>query len=81
MGALLSLHAFFARSEVFGFAGAMSPAFWFAEHEIFKALEHATMVPGRLYVDVGTAEGDETVADARRMHELLLSKGYRPVRR
>jgi predicted alpha/beta superfamily hydrolase len=78
MGALISLHAFFARSDVFGFAGAMSPAFWFAEQEIFRTLQHAPMIPGRLYLDVGTGEGDAMVADARRMHGLLLSKGYRP---
>ena len=78
MGALISLYAFFARPDVFGFAGVMSPALWFAEHEIFKALKQAPMVPGRLYLDVGSGEGERTVADARRMHELLLSKGYRP---
>ena len=78
MGALISLHAFFARSDVFGFAGAMSPALWFAEHAMFRALEHAAMIPGRLYLDVGTGEGDSTVGDARHMHQLLLSKGYRP---
>jgi predicted alpha/beta superfamily hydrolase len=78
MGALISLHAFFARSEVFGFAGVMSPALWFAEHGIFAALEKAPFMPGRLYLDVGTGEGEGTVADARRLHQLLLSKGYRP---
>jgi isoamylase len=78
MGALISLHAFFARSDVFGFAGAMSPALWFAQHGIFGALEHAPTTAGRLYLDVGTGEGEGTVADVRRMHELLRSKGYRP---
>lgn len=78
MGALISLHAFFARSDVFGFAGAMSPAFWFAEHDIFRTLQDAPAIPGRLYLDVGTGEGDATVAAARGMHALLLSKGYRP---
>jgi predicted alpha/beta superfamily hydrolase len=56
----------------------MSPAFWFADHEIFRTLEHAPMIPGRIYLDVGTGEGEATVADARHMHQLLLSKGYRP---
>ena len=78
MGALISLHAFFTRSDVFGFAGVMSPALWFAEHEVFKALEHTPMIPGRLYLDVGTGEGEGTLTDVRRMHELLRTKGYRP---
>ena len=78
MGGLISLHAFFFRSDVFGFAGSMSPALWFAEHEIFRTLQDAPMNPGRLYLDIGTGEGEAHVADARRMHELLFSKGYRP---
>ena len=78
MGALISLYAFFTRSEVFGFAGAVSPALWFADHAIFVALQEKPFVQGRLYLDVGTGEGEGTVADVRRMHQLLLAKGYRP---
>jgi predicted alpha/beta superfamily hydrolase len=78
MGALLSLYAFFTRAEVFGFAGAMSPALWFAARQIFVTVEQSAFAQGRLYLDVGTGEGEQTVADVRRMHELLLAKGYRP---
>jgi predicted alpha/beta superfamily hydrolase len=78
MGALLSIYAFFKRPQVFGFAGVMSPAFWFANRAIFATVEGAPFANGRIYLDVGTAEGEQTVADARRMHELLLKKGYRP---
>jgi predicted alpha/beta superfamily hydrolase len=78
MGGLLSLYAFFTRGEVFGFAGVMSPALWFGSRQIFARIEHAPQVDGRLYLDVGTGEGEETLRDARRMHELLVAKGYRP---
>jgi predicted alpha/beta superfamily hydrolase len=55
----------------------MSPALWFAERAIFGFLERAPPVPGRIYLDVGTGEGTDTVNDVRRMRRLLTTKGYR----
>jgi len=76
MGGLISLYAFFRYPETFGFVGAMSSAFWFADRAIFDMVADAPQVPGKIYLDVGTAEGAETVADTRRMRSLLLEKGY-----
>jgi predicted alpha/beta superfamily hydrolase len=78
MGAVISLYAFFTRPQVFSFAGAMSPAFWFADRALFTLVEQASFTPGRIYIDVGTGEGDSAVADAQRMHQLLVDKGYVP---
>lgn len=80
LGGLISLYAFFRAPRTFGFAGVMSPALWFAERAVFPYLEAAPFVPGKIYLDVGTREGEETVADVRRLRELLLRKGYRPRR-
>jgi predicted alpha/beta superfamily hydrolase len=77
MGGLITLFAFFRYPEIFGFAGVMSPSLWFAERAIFPCLEEAPYVPGRLYLDVGTAEGEGVLEDARRMRDLLVQKGYR----
>jgi predicted alpha/beta superfamily hydrolase len=77
MGGLISLYAFFQHPEVFGMTGVMSPALWFAQRAIFHWIEHASFNPGKIYLDVGTAEGERTVADVRAMRDLLLSKGYR----
>ena len=33
--------------------------------------------PERVYLDIGTLEGDEMVQDARRLHALLRQQGYR----
>ena len=74
---MISLYAFFRYPNVFGFAGAMSPAFWFADRAIFPFVEGADWAEGRLYLDIGTAEGEDTIVDARRMGELLEAKGYR----
>ncbi|MDX1420305.1 MAG: alpha/beta hydrolase-fold protein [Rubricoccaceae bacterium] len=80
MGGLISLYAFFRRPEVFGGAAAMSPSLWFADGALFSFVEAAPFTPGRLYLDVGTGEGEGVLADVRRMKSLLLERGYRPRR-
>jgi len=75
-GGLISLFAFFARPDVFGIIGALSPSLWFAERAIFGLLDAAPAQPGRLYLDVGRLEGAETLEDARRLRDLLREKGY-----
>jgi predicted alpha/beta superfamily hydrolase len=78
LGGLVSLFAFFERPETFGAAGAMSPAFWFARRAIYPWVERQPWQPGRLWLDAGRSEGPFVVADATRMQDLLLRKGYRP---
>jgi predicted alpha/beta superfamily hydrolase len=77
MGGLISLYAFFEYPDVFGFTGVMSPALWFADRAVFDVVEAAPYVPGRIYLDVGTNEGSEELADVRRLRDLLTEKGYR----
>jgi len=77
MGGLISLFAFLARPDVFGATAAMSPSLWYAGRAIFEAVEAAPFQPGRIYLDVGRREGEETVADARRLRDLFIAKGYR----
>lgn len=94
MGGLISLYAFFAAPHAFGFAGAMSPALWFARGRIMRFVEASPPILGRLYVDMGTAEGSEqgklepwvrtllarsTTLDGE-LNAALLAKGYRPGR-
>jgi predicted alpha/beta superfamily hydrolase len=77
MGGLISLYAFFRRSDVFGFAGVMSPALWYGRRAIFGFLDEAAHVPGRIYVDVGTREGKEELNDVARVRDRLTTMGYR----
>lgn len=78
LGALISLYAFFKHPQRFGFVGGMSPALWFNDCALMTLIEQAPFVDGRVYLDMGTAEGDEHVAHVRQLHETLLRKGYRP---
>jgi predicted alpha/beta superfamily hydrolase len=77
MGGLISLYGFFRRPEAFGFSASLSPSLWFADAAIFPFVEAAPHVSGRIYLDIGTDEGSASLANARRMRQLLLAKGYR----
>ena len=76
LGGLISLYAFFREPARYGFAAALSPALWFGDGEIFRFVESAPYVRGRIYLDVGTREGEGTLANARQMRDLLVAKGY-----
>jgi predicted alpha/beta superfamily hydrolase len=80
MGGLISLYAFFKYPEVFGFVAALSPSLWFTDGALLDLVARAPRVPGRLYLDVGMREGEQTVALGRRLRDLLLAKGYEPSR-
>jgi predicted alpha/beta superfamily hydrolase len=76
MGGLISLYAFFRAPTVFGFAGVMSPALWFGSRGIFDFVAQSPYAGGKIYLDIGTDEGGDALHDARRMHDLLVEKGY-----
>ena len=77
LGGLISLYALWRHAEVFGTAGVLSPALWFADRAMLRYAERtAPRVPGRIYLDVGTGEGEEAVADARALREILTRPGF-----
>jgi predicted alpha/beta superfamily hydrolase len=83
LGGLISLYGLFSRPDTFGFAGVVSPAFWWPGEPIFTWMEQAPFVPARIYMDVGDQETPEIpgrreayVAGAARMAALLRARGY-----
>lgn len=76
MGGLISLYAFLRRPDLFGATGALSPSLWYANRAVFDVARDTPRSPGRIYLDIGTAESPRMVADARRMQQLLQRKGY-----
>jgi len=77
MGGLISLVTLLRHPETFGAAGVLSPSLWFAGGAIFSEVEQSPFVPARIYLDIGVQEGPRHVGNARRLRDLLLSKGYR----
>jgi predicted alpha/beta superfamily hydrolase len=71
MGGLISLYAWLRRPDVFGLAAAMSPALWFGRDRVFEFIQRAALPPGRLYVDVGTGEGESTLRDTRALWSVI----------
>ncbi len=85
LGGLISLHLAWTRPDVFSSAGVVSPALWWGDSEILKRIEHAPAPAPkpRLWIDMGTREGDslETFKDSVRevtdLSRVLRSKGWR----
>jgi predicted alpha/beta superfamily hydrolase len=82
LGAVISLHGLYARPDVFGRAGAFSPAFWWNGDRMFDVVERTPPPPARIYMDVGDREDDDDVRRRayvdgfERMAALLRRKGY-----
>ena len=81
----------FRRPDVFGLAGVFSPALRWGQNGIFPFMRQVPYAHGKIYLDVGTAEGiglveggpsqqslaSQYLAQVRKMNQLLLGKGYR----
>jgi predicted alpha/beta superfamily hydrolase len=78
LGGLISLYALFRRPHTFGVAGVLSPALWFAGGAIFDYVRQAAGPGGRIYLDIGTAEGEDELREVRRLRDLLVERGFRP---
>ncbi|SNZ16106.1 Predicted hydrolase of the alpha/beta superfamily [Natronoarchaeum philippinense] len=83
LGGLVSLYGYFEYPDLFGFAGVLSPAFWWTEGQIFEYVAEQSHVPGRLYLDVGGDEMPDSPdlsaryrEEAREMVEQLEAMGY-----
>ena len=76
MGGLLALHALIAAAGTFGSAWVMSGAFWYADAAIYEWIACQPAPVGRIWLDVGLHEGDDEVADVRRMRDLLEARGW-----
>lgn len=83
LGGVVSLYGFFEYPEQVGFAGVMSPAFWWPGEPMFEYVADQSRADGRLYVDVGGRESPENpelneayLRDAERMVDQLGAQGF-----
>lgn len=58
MGGLISLYGALAYPENFGMCAAFSTAYWFGDNALLKTTREKSAYPGRMYLDVGTREGE-----------------------
>ena len=80
LGGLLSLYAFVRSPSVFGLAAALSPSLWFGNEAIFDVVARSPRPEGRIYLDIGLREGERHVLLARKMRDLLITRGFEPRR-
>jgi len=76
-GGLVSLYLGLKYPDVFGTIFAVSPSVWW-DHEII--LKQVAALPKktaqRIWVDMGTGEGEEEIAGARHLRDALTAKGW-----
>lgn len=91
LGGLISLYIFLMHQDVFGLCGAFSPAYSFDENGLLETVTERASGYGRIYVDIGTSEGDVVakywpneadpdqfyVDGVRTIRDRLLAHGYR----
>ena len=67
LGGLISLAIGFDHPQAFGLVGAVSPSVWWADEAIIK---RAALAPKslRVWLDIGTAEGDSPLGSSRTEH-------------
>lgn len=76
MGGLVSLYAWWQFPREFGAAAALSPSAWFADEALRTLVDTASGVPGgRLWLDIGTGEGDRMLDSVRRLRDALVTRG------
>ncbi|HEX3526398.1 MAG TPA: alpha/beta hydrolase-fold protein [Thermoanaerobaculia bacterium] len=78
-GGLVTLYLGLKYPQTFGGTLlAVSPSVWWDDRVILKAVAALPAKTGqRIWVDIGTAEGDDDVADTRRLRDALIAKGWK----
>ena len=84
LGGVISLHGLYAHPDTFGFAGVMSPAFfWNGDDRWFRLVERNDPPEARIYLDVGDRElvdneelSRRYVEGFERMAALLRARGF-----
>jgi predicted alpha/beta superfamily hydrolase len=77
LGGLVTLHIGLEHPDVFGALAVLSPSIWWDRRAILERVEALPgHLPWRIWLDVGTAEGRDTVRNARALRGLLIQKGW-----
>ena len=80
MGGLISLYGYFTHTDVFGLCGALSPSAWFGKSLLTRFIEQAPTPPGRIYLDIGTQEGDMSDQTRGRMKNAAMMQSLSYIR-
>ncbi len=77
LGGLVTLHIGLECPDVFGALAVLSPSIWWDHRAVLTRVERLPgRLPWRIWLDVGTAEGRDTVRNARALRGILHDKGW-----
>lgn len=77
LGGLVSLHLGIKYPHVFGKLAVLSPSIWWDRKVILNNVRNLESKPAlRVWIDVGTAEGDYAVKDASSLCAALVARGW-----
>ena len=78
-GGLVSLYLGLKYPDVFGKLAVVSPSVWWdSRFPLRQVAALAAHPPLRIWMDMGTGEGERSVADARALRDALVAKGWTP---
>ena len=78
LGGLVTLYLGLQHPDVFGKLAVLSPSVWWDNRVILKIVRMTSPKPRlKIWLDIGTREGDETVRDARALRDELVKAGWR----
>jgi predicted alpha/beta superfamily hydrolase len=79
LGGLVSLHLGIKYPHVFGKLAVLSPSIWWNRRMILHRVRRLEAKADlRIWIDVGTAEGANTVKDAALLRDALVARGWVP---
>jgi predicted alpha/beta superfamily hydrolase len=77
LGGLVTLYLGMKHPHRFGKLAVMSPSVWWNHRAILREIPHEFPTPRpRIWLDIGTGEGESTVRDARILRDELVDKGW-----
>jgi predicted alpha/beta superfamily hydrolase len=77
LGGLLTMHLGLKYPTAFNRLAVLSPSVWWDDRTIVREVQGLkAKLPLRIWLDAGTGEGPEVVADARSLRDALLAKGW-----
>ena len=78
LGGLVSLHLGIKHPHVFGKLAVLSPSLWWDRRVILGKVRHLEAKSElRIWIDVGTEEGDYAVKDAAMLRDALVVRGWK----
>ncbi len=76
LGGLMSVFAAYARPDVFGRIGALSPSVWWNDQNLLTYIESRPRPDVWLWTDMGTAEGQGALDGFRALRQTLIADGF-----